>query len=1056
MKFYILILLWGLLLLSFQGLAQEERVLRGKITDEQGAPLPGATLYLKESGHGAVTDPEGLFSLEVPQGAAGDTLRISYIGYVTEVMPLPAGDFLEVQLLPDIATLLEVEVVSTGYQQLPRERATGSFTQLGEEALDRTVSPDILGQLQGMAPGLLLTPGGSLSIRGQSTLFANEAPLVVLDNFPYEGDLRNINPNDVESITLLKDAAAASIWGARAGNGVIVIQTKKGRLEQAPRLSLNSSVRLGAAPDPFYVPRMSTADFIATEQRLFAQGYYNFYENAYDQRAISPLVELLIAERDGLLSSEALSAEIARLREQEVRHDFARYLYRPSLWQQYAASLSGGGQRQRYYFSAGYDRAQETLVGNANDRLTLNARNSWTFAEERFRLSGDLYYVRGLEENNGLEGTSLRQSLYDPLPPYSRLADEEGNPLAVIRDYRLAFIEEAEEAGLLDWRYRPLEERALQEKTNRLSDFRARLEAGVRLLPSLEGSLSYQYWNSQQLRQDHFPAATYFARDLINRYTQQAADGSLLRPIPVGGVLDEYRRASASHQLRAQLSYSQSWQERHALDLLAGWEVKEVATEGSRFRYYGYEEDKALLLPVDGAALYPQYHFPGWQEAIPMEQDRELLQDRFLSYYANASYVLKERYILSLSGRKDQSNLFGVEANQKGVPLWSAGLGWNLHQEEFFRWKALPYLKVRATYGYNGNIDKSVSAFTTARLLGHSFTTQLPYAGISNPPNPALQWERVEIFNLGLDFASRNNRLSGSLEWYRKNGRELMGFVPVSPVKGIQEFRGNVAATEGKGLDLQLSSLNLQGDFRWQTDFLYSYASTLVSDYQAEVSPVHLLQNGVFPREGFPIRSLYSYDWAGLNPENGNPQGYLEGALSEDYGAIINGMVPDSLLFHGSVMPTHFGALRNTFRWKGLSLSFRLLYRLGYYFRRESIRYGYNQGLGGHGDYAFRWQQPGDEAFTEVPSIPLQGNAYRDDFYLYSEALVERGDHVRLQDVRLSYTFDRPGRAFSGLELYAYGEQLGLLWKATTAVPDPDYRYRPAPRSISLGLKATF
>jgi TonB-linked SusC/RagA family outer membrane protein len=1061
MKPYYILLLCCLLLSALPGRAQEGPApLRGKITDEQGQPLPGVHLFLLKNRAGVVTDTDGLFRLPVSAEArtAGDTLRISYLGYVTEEMPLPEEDYLELALLPDIATLMEVQVVSTGYQQLPKERATGSFVQLEEALLDRAVSPDIISRLDGLTPGLRMEPGGGLSIRGRSTLFANDAPLIVVDNFPYEGDISSLNPNDVESITVLKDAAAASIWGARAGNGVIVITTKEGAFSQAPQLSFNSNVTVGEEPDAFYVPRMSVADYVATEQRLFGAGFYNSAENAFDHRPLSPLVELLIAKRDGGLSAEELEGEIARLRSQEVREDFQEYLYRSSLHQQYQASLSGGDKQQRYYVSAGWDEQLESLEGNRNNRLTLNARNSWHFLDNKLRLGADLYYAQARERNNGLDPLGLRQSVYDVLPPYSRLADAAGNPLPLIKDYRLGFVQEAESQGLLDWRYRPLEERALWDRGTQLQEFRTRLEAGYQLLPSLQASFYYQYWQGREQGRNHYPEATYFARDLVNRFTQRDTEGNLSRPVPEGGVLEESFLRSANHNLRAQLQFSETFGP-HELNALAGGEARSVDTRSSGLRLYGYQEEKALFAPVDGTTLYPQYHNPYRLLAIPHGQEVEILHDRFLSYYANASYTYDRRYLLTLSGRRDQSNLFGVEANQRGVPLGSAGLGWNLHSEGFYRWKALPYLKLRATYGANGNIDKSVSAFTTARLQGNSFDTRLPYAGITNPPNPALQWERVEILNLGLDFASRHNRLSGSLEWYRKNGRELIGYAPVSPVTGIQQFRGNVAATEGSGLDVVLNTINLEGPFGWETSLFYSHVQTTVTDYKAEVPVRNLLENGVFPREGYPPQALYSYRWGGLHPDTGNPQGYLEGELSEDYGAILGSMTADSLLYHGPVQPAHFGGLRNTFSWKGLSLSFNITYRLGYYFRRESIRYGNNQGLGGHGDYAYRWQQPGDEQYTQVPSIPTQGSSYRDDFYAKSEVLVERGDHIRLQDIRLGYTLSREvvkKLPFRELQLYAYARNPALLWKATHAVPDPDYRLLPVQRSLSLGLSAGF
>jgi TonB-linked SusC/RagA family outer membrane protein len=1040
------------------------RLLRGKVLDEGGQPLPGVNVLLKTSRSGTVTDSDGLFSLRLPAGlsASGDTLQISYIGYTTEEFSLPSTDFLEIRLLPDIESLMAVEIVSTGYQQLPRERATGSFVQLDKDLINRSVSPDILSRLDGIASGLLLQPEGSgqsLSIRGRSTLFANDDPLIVVDNFPYEGDISSINPNDVESITILKDAAAASIWGARAGNGVIVITTKQGRHGQAPQFHFNSNLTIGEQPDAFYVPRMSTGDYIATEQALFDAGYYGAYERARDKRAISPLVELLILHRDGLLSAPELEGEITRLQQQDVRREFERYLYRRPVHQQYAASLRGGDARQRYYFSAGWDQALERLVGEESRRLTLNAKNSWSFFRQKLRFSTDLYWVQGRTQHNGLDPQGLRQSSFDVLPPYSRLADESGNSLPLVRDYRLGFVEGAEAEGLLDWRYRPLEERELLDKQTRLGDFRANLDLGYELLPGLQAALRYQYWTSSQLGRDHYGADSYYARDLVNSFTQREEDGSLYRAIPLGGILDERRRLSQSHNLRAQLDYTKRWGDRHWLDALGGWEIRGTETETNSFRYYGYEGEGASSAPVDAVTRFSQYQNPARRMIIPREQNHGRRNDRFISYYANAAYTFDRRYLITLSGRLDQSNLFGVETNQRGVPLGSAGLGWNLHEEDFYHWKTLPYLKLRGTWGYNGNIDKGVTALTTARMLGRSWDTGLPYAGITNPPNPQLRWERVRILNLGLDFATHDHRLSGSLEYYRKRGADLIGDRLVSPVTGLTQFRGNVSATEGSGVDLNLSSLNLDGAFQWQTDLLYSHAATTVTDYSAEMTVYQLLSYGTFPREGYPPQAVYSFPWAGLNPDTGDPQGYLNGERSEDWSAIINGMTGDSLRYHGPALPTHFGALRNTFSWKGLSLSFNLTYSLGYYFRRESIRYGFNRGLGGHGDWAYRWQQPGDEAYTQVPSVPEGGNSYRDDFYLNSEALVERGDHIRLQDVNLSYTLSREQwrrLPLRQLQFYAYARNPALLWKATDKVPDPDYRSMPAPRSLALGIRADF
>lgn len=1063
-----LLLLMGMLSFPFMGTGQENPMypLQGRVTSSADSlPLIGASVVIQGGKTGTVTDIDGQFSLNVPEGTSA--LTVSYIGYITEEIQVtpPLDGPLSIGLVESLQTLSEVEVASTGYQQLPKERATGSFAQIDNQLLNRSVSTNVLDRLEDVTPGVAFNRIGSVtqvSIRGRSTLLANAEPLVIVDNFPYDGDIGNINPNDVESVTVLKDAAAASIWGARAGNGVIVITTKQGERNQRPQVSFNANVTVGERPDPFYVPQMSVSSFIDTERALFGEGFYDSYETALDRRPLSPVLELLIARRDGLLSAEEAEAQIEALGQQDVRRDFRDYFYRESINQQYNASVQGGSGSHRYFFSAGYDHNLENMVGNGFQRVTLNAKNSWSFLDNKLQFTGDLYYANSEGRDNGTDPGSIRMSSYSVLPFYARLADGAGSPLPVMRDYRAGFLDGAEANGLLNWRYSPLAEMELVDKTTRSTDYRANFSISYRLSPSLNASVLYQYWNSQSTGQDHYPLESYYARNLVNAYTQANPDGSLYRPIPLGGILDRRDMASSSHNARAQLNYGRTFNGRHEVHAMAGYEVKGLVTEGARGRYYGYDGELANSAPVDYVTRFPQYHYPARSYAIQDYDNHTSLTDRFVSYYANASYTYARRYIISASGRKDQSNLFGVEANQRGVPLWSAGLGWNLHEEAFYRWEWMPYLKLRATYGYSGNIDKGLSAYTTAYIVGNSPNTGLLYARISNPPNPELQWERIRMQNFAVDFETRNGRLSGSMEYFTKQGKDLIGFAPLSPATGRQQFKGNVASTRGKGMDLSFLSRNIDGGFTWDTHWLFSHAVTEVEDYENEPSTSLLLTFGdraVYPVEGHAPVSVYSYAWAGLNPDNGNPRGYLNGEISEDYAGIINGATPDSLIYHGPAQPTSFGAIRNTFRWKNISLSVNISYRLGYYFRSSSINYGNQLGLGGHGDYDQRWQQPGDEAFTQVPSIPETVDYQRDRLYTYSEALVDRGDHVRLQDINLSYTLDKnnfPGLPFQQVQVYGYARNFGILWKATDKVPDPDYRFSNALRSYALGIRASF
>lgn len=810
---------------------------------------------------------------------------------------------------------------------------------------------------------------------------------------------------------------------------------------------------------------MSSSDFLDVERMLFDNGYYTATENSVNHAPLTPGVELFIAERDGLMTSDNVQQQLNALRSLDVRNDFDKYFYRKSVKQQYALSLNGGSSGNRYYVSAGWDKNLESLTGNDFDRVTLNASNTWSMLDNKLEASAGIYYSESSRTTNNAGTEAVRLSTVSPIYPYAQLRDENGNNLPIIKDYRLGFVQDAQANGLMNWQYNPLDEIALADNTAKLTDYRIHARMNYSISKGLKAEVLYQYWKSFSQGRNYRSESTYYVRDLINIFTQEDADGNLTYALPKGGVLDMDETNSASHNLRTQLTYAHAWGN-HEMNAIAGYEVKELNTTGSSFRHYGYNDELATNKIVDYVTFYPKYFNTASVMQVPNVDGQSSLTDRFLSYYANAAYTYKHRYTASLSARKDQSNLFGVRANQKGVPLWSAGAAWTINDEPFYKLKWLPYLKLRSTFGYNGNIDKSVTAYTTAYMLGSNSLTGLPYARITNPPNPELQWERVKIWNTGIDFELKNRVVNGSIDYFIKQGIDLIGTSPLAPSTGVTTFKGNTANTKGHGIDLVLNTTNLDRGIQWSTSFLFSYLTEKVTTYKQEASASNYLVSAsgssgqAYPLEGKPLYSLYSYAWGGLDPLTGDPRGMLEGVPSTDYLAIIQSATPESIVYHGPARPTVFGSLRNTLTWKNLSLSFNLSYRMGYYVRMNSIRYAnLLSGRVEHGDYEKRWQQPGDENNTIVPSMPTTINANRDNVYLYSEALVEKGDHIRFQDINLTYTIDKNLLAkfpFQRVQVYTYVNNLGVIWKATDRDIDPDYQTLKPVRSIAFGLKIDF
>lgn len=1066
----------------------------GRVTDKDGAPLVGATVLINGRTEGTTTDGEGKFVMEeVPHKAA---LVVSYVGYETQEIRVNRRNNISVKLQPVIAEMNAVTVLSTGYQTLPKERATGSFVKIDNELLNRRVSMNILDRLEGVASGVLFNMGSTISsntrpgneklgisIRGRSTIDdrVNADPLIVLDNFPYEGDVKNINPNDIESITVLKDAAASSIWGSRAGNGVIVITTKRGKYNQKLRVELNSNVTISEKPNLSYSKKyLNSAAYIGIEKLLFEKGYFDADFGAIDMPVISPVVEALAKRRDGQISGKKLDELVGALERNDTRSDFSKYIYRKKTTQQHSILAHGGGENSYYMFSVGYDKNLDALVRNNNDRITINASNTFRPIKNLEVTTGVNYVRKKIQDNtssNSLEGINLGGTFkYQAILPYLRLADDNGNPLSIPRTYRSTYIDTVTRSGFLNWQYKPLEEIGFSDNT--YTDDYLLLRSGVRYKISDALNLEAQYQYEKQVggSRSYSSLNTFYTRDLINQfYNPTATSANLKYPIPKGGILDLVNNTLLAHNLRGQINYNKTINSIHNISGIVGGEIRSVETSGFSRRSYGYNDETGTSVSnLDFYSQYPQNPAGYYGNISAPDGNVRGTLNRFISYYANASYAYDSRYTLYMSARRDGANIFGVNTNDKITPLWSIGMGWELSNEKFYKVSVLPYLKVRASYGFQGNVYNA-SAYLTANSGGTSYITGLPISSIMNPPNKDLRWERVKNINFGVDYAFRENIISGSFEVFRKEGLDLIETAPLAPSTGFIDYKGNAASTVTKGLDLTLNAKVIDRQFKWYSAFLLSYISDKVTHYDVKYYPQTLTKvipsgspeyAGVIPVIGRPMFGIYSYRWMGLDPETGAPLGFWDGKKSNDYYNLVNNTPLDSLVFHGSGRPKIFGSFRNTFAWKGISLSFNIVYKLGYYFRKYGMSTNYTDLLKSpHDDYDRSWRNPGDEKRTNIPSLTYPEDNNRRDFYHGSSIMVEKGDHVRLQDIAISYDLDRAlikGLPFDFLQLKVYINNIGLLWRANKAGIDPDVfddnsvTAVPNPKSVAIGIKVGF
>lgn len=1032
--------------------------------------LEGVSVMNRNTKKGVTTNAKGEFEISAK---VGDILEFSFVGLKPQRMTIHnIGLPYYIQMAKDIKEQEAVTVVSSGYQQISEERLTGSFSTVDNKLINRSVTTNILDRIENLTPGVLFNhgdatnTGDNILIRGRSTLFANAQPLIVLDNFPYDGSLNNINPNDIESITVLKDASAASIWGARAGNGVIVITTKKGKTNKT-QIEINSNITLIQEPDLSNIRSISSQDEIELEKYLYSQGYYNsaFIPGAF--LSTPPVAELLHKAAIGAISQTDANSQIEAMKGNNLQNDESRYFYRNSINQQHSVNVSGNTPNINYYLSAGWDHNLNSLVGSQYDRISLRSQNIFRITND-FQIDLGVNYVQNISKNEGNPGAT---SYY----PYAKLADGNNSPLPINYGYNNSFIQTAQNSGLMNWQYKPLGDIQNVNINGKIKDYI--LNAGIRyaLLNNLNFEIRYQYEDQIANGSSYYNDSSYFVRNLINRFTQ-VNGGTLSYPIPLGGVFDQNNSETVSHQGRAQINFNQTIRSKHQIAGILGYEIKSLITSSNSNRLYGYEPEVSKLNPnIDYITSYTLYSGDLGSLPIPNPIGISKTTDHFISYYGNAVYTYGNRYIISGSIRKDEANLFGVSTNQKGSPFWSIGGGWLLNNEKFFHASWLSLLKFRISYGYNGNISRLASAYTTA-FYYTAATTPANVAEIQTPPNSHLSWEKDGITNVGLDFEVKNKIFSGAFDFFVKKAQNLMGQAPIDPTLGLiyglstqSFFYGNVAGMKGKGADFQLNSHNLTGKFAWNSTFLLSFSSTEVTKYLMPVSSsgniyLPISKGSINPVVGRPLFAVYSFKWAGLDPATGNPMGYINGKSSSNWASIYSQTPLDSMKYAGPSSPTWFGALRNTFTYKGLTLSFNISYKLGYYFREPSVNY-YNlfKSSNSPNDYSKRWQQPGDEKNTNVPSLPSNVNNFdpnRDIFYGNSEVLVKKADNIRLEDISFSYDFNKNSLRllpFNHIRVYLYAANLGTIWVANKDGIDPYYNHiAKLGKSIALGMNINF
>jgi len=1033
----------------------------GIVTNEQGEPLGCVQVAVKEGKAIGTTDSNGRFSFP--------NLRKSNV----LVFTASNDDHLEV-LLKDSAYLkirvpvkaqdLDPVIVESksGYEDHKSKLNPGSSPHLTDSMVQRSHDQYMLDHIQGLFSGVLFDRGArnplGISIRGIGTFFSNRSLLIVVDNFIYAGDPRNINPLDIENVTVLKDAVAASVWGAHAANGVIVITTRKGNYKSAPRWSFTSGIIISRKPDLFSHPQLDPRSYAGYESTMFSKGYYDNLLSDPAYLATTPVVEVLSDLRNGKIASLTAGALIDSISRHDTRRDLLKYVYRALISQQYHVSFTGAADTtRRYYFSAGFSRDLLARQGENHERFTLDGIHTWHY--DKLDLSVALNAAGNLDQD---KDPGMPLAPY----PYAALVDAEGRPATVDLLYRKNYTDTAGGGYKSDWGYRPLDELGLTRNRNLSYDLRLQLALKYRFTKAFSVELTSQYVKGGLKKNNLHDARSYFTRNLVNLFSRVNGQ-NIIYPIPQGGIQLRSDSGYSTYNYRLQANYERASKDScHRWNFFIGGEVLDSRASWYSHFVYGVDKGHKDGIPVDQQTLFPTY-ITGEPQQIPSGQPSQTFLDFFLSSFSSLSYIYKDKYCVYLSARKDATNIVGVETNKKWAPFGSMGATWEISKEPFYRSSLLSLLRLKTSWGLNGNAGGGNALLVIQSLGNNAYGS--PQTGVANPANPNLSWEKSAIWNIGLDLASKKKNFTASLEYFRKRATDLIGVMSLSPSTGVSFPMGNSAGIRSEGVELALNIMHDQKgrkDLKWDVNFIFNYVTDHVTEYQ--VLPENALGyvQGTQPVVGRSVSGLFSYRWAGLD-NSGDPLGYLAGRPGKEYSSILNATTLDGIRYRGPAQPPLFGSVRPGLHWKKFSFSALIIFKAGYFLRRSSVNYNAMLYAAdpGNQDYDRRWKTPGDEKFTSIPGLPALNDPTRDLFYQYSDALVIRGDHIRLRDVQLAYDISPSDssshliRRIKHIRISASVTNPGILWRANKFHIDPDASdvlSYPARANFGLNLHLDF
>ena len=1002
------------------------RTIRGVITDKGNEPLPGVTVLLKGTSIGTASNTKGEFVLEVTGSV--DSLVVTFVGMKTQyVKLLPDKDLYRIRMEYDVEEMKEVVV--TGYQTISRKRSTGAITSVDADKIMRPGVLSIDQMLEGQIPDMMFMSNSGevgvvpkIRIRGTSTLIGNREPLWVVDgivlqdpvnispeelnNPDYVNRIGNaiagLNPQDIERLDILKDAAATALYGAKAANGVIVITTKKGHIGK-PIISYNMNVSYKRRPryTDRQVDLMNSKERMEFSKDLVDSGYK--FPGGMNMVGYEGLVNQLYR---GALTYDEFTKQVQYL--ECLNTDWFDLLTEDAFSHQHTVSISGGTETVRYYSSVGYAKDNDVIKGNNNERYTV-----------ALNLNADL--SPRISTSLGINGNvTSREYSQDEIAPLD-YAYNTSRAIPVFDENGDYYYYQSSGGTANSFRYNILNELDNSSYDQEGASISFNMTLNVKFTDYLNASVVGSYSTSNTDIEGWWGEKSHHVALLCqSEYGDAPAKGDDSESaLPFGGELATNSTRNRNYMLRVQLNLDKYFgQDKHNVNASVGYEVSSTKYKGNSSTMRGYYKDRGKQFSITTLNDYPA--FKAWLEANAYPTISDNLTN-LLSAYATVSYSYQSFFTLNGNVRFDGSNKFGDQSNDKLLPIWSLSGNYTISEHEWLQRSWIDYIMLKASFGYQGNMLEGQSPTMIIKQLPTDPLYNELVSELSVYPNPNLKWEKTSSFNGGLTFSLFKRRLQMEASVYYKRTKDAFLTKQISTVNGLEEYVVNSGNVKNSGYSIAATIIPVETrDFNWilATSFsnVFNKVETLPGAEQFELNN---FLNGTALVKGKPVGTFYSYKFVGLNPTNGYPifddmqerQEELEGLTKYDvYTRVLKAT--------GNREPTMSGSINNTFRYKNWRLNMNLAYSLGSKIRLFKL-FDSNAFLPENNvrrEFVKRWRKTGDEKNTVIPTpncywthysslgekIPTIANNSL-DMYNYSDIRVVSGNYLKCSTMSLTY-----------------------------------------------------